>query len=136
MTTMTLSICGERKPGGYIIRRFAYSAEGVGDERPRDVNYVLSLVNRLTDGRMETSWVEGKPTKGLMRLFDIYVDVENHGKPNARYAIDYRKYNGCPLPAVNDGMESFAAIKKYGIRPAMKNIIAKKEERKAKRRAI
>lgn len=127
MSTLTLAICGERfnngpKDFGWHIRRFAYLGEGVEQERPRDANYVMKLVNRLTDDNGVTQWQKGIPDASLDRLFDITVDVENHGKPSSRYSADYHKYNGCPLEAVKDGMSIYAAIRKNGIRPAMTNI--------------
>jgi len=125
--TLVLAICGERyvngpTDSGYHIRRYAYSPNEVGSGKVRDAIYVNQLINRLTGGTGETSWVEGEPPVGMMRLFDVLVDVQNHKKTDARYKVDYRKYTGCPLAVVADGMEIYAAIRKFGVRPAMKQV--------------
>ena len=137
MTRMIMAVCGERYDaengscGGWHVRRYAYLDELQEGARQKDEDYVLAMVNRLGasfDNGVETSWKVGeKPPANLDRFFDIYLEVNNHLKPDASYRVDYHRYNGCPSGAVSDGMEIYRAIKKYGINPTNKNL--KKQRR-------
>ena len=132
MTRMIMAVCGERYDaengscGGWHVRRYAYLDELQEGARQKDEDYVLAMVNRLGasfDNGVETSWRVGeKPPANLDRFFDIYLEVNNHLKPDASYRVDYHRYNGCPSGAVSDGMEIYRAIKKYGINPTNKNL--------------
>lgn len=133
MNRMTLAICGESQNGGYRIHRYAFLDGGAGRERPADSMYAMKLVKRLTDGPDDTSWVCGIPPKEHVRLFDVLLDVENHGKPDAKYKVEYRKYDGCPLQAIKDGMEIYSAIRKFGVRPAMQQVKRKRIKAEAER---
>lgn len=139
MTRMVMAICGERYESdkdrggsGWHVHRYAYLDELQDGARMSDEKYALALVNRLGaafEGDTSSAWIVGtEPPKSFQRFFDIYLEVSNHGKANARYHIDYSRYPGCPSQAVDDGMEIYRAIKKFGVRPATE-IVANNKKR-------
>lgn len=131
MTRVVLAICGERKDGGWDVRRYAFLDVTQESERIKDNRFGLRLINRLLPSDANSTWRAGEePAEGITRFFDVYIDITDHEKPTAKYKVDYFKYAGCPGAAIKDGMEIYGAIKKYGIRPANEYEQEKREKKK------
>ncbi len=137
MARITFAICGERDAAdkGWNIRRYAF-LDGE-DGRLTDEREAYGYLKRLVPGAGETkTWIVGqKPPSSMTRFFDVYLVVDKRMTP-AKYDVDRHAYPSCPSPAVDDGMSIFRAIRKYGVRPAVKTMIKKSEERRAKRKAF
>ena len=138
MTRLVLATCGQRKGDGWDIIRFAYCDDLQDNAHIKDERYVRKLVERLSGACEErnpegdTSWItDERPPADIDRFFDVKVEVENHGRDNAKYRADYHRYPGCPSKVVDDGLEIYHAIRKFGIRPAMKQVENRKRAKES-----
>ena len=130
MTVVMTSVI-EWREGKPYAQIYCYTAAERGDEeRVRDVNHAVEIARGIVgDGPHLKS---GVPTKGLARLFDIYINVTHTRRGTAQYRADYRRYFGCPVRVAGEMMEIYREIKKVlrGARDSLRERRAAQENKK------
>lgn len=87
----------------------------------RSTRHTMNLVQELANGE-DSSWRNEKPEMiegEFVPWFSIIISVSDTHKKISKYAIDYRKWDSCPLNVIDAGMGIYRQIKR-NIKAAVK----------------
>ena len=101
--------------GGYReIRKFAYTQKesdtSHGGDLLKDANHAWEIVQRIVGGSIYAELPPRGPQ--YQPCWVVQVQVSNSHRLHSEYRVDYRKFDGCPLCAIDDMFEIYALFKR------------------------
>lgn len=107
-------VAGPPTNGLRQLLRYAYTHEEAAAENRTDsvldANHALDIAHRLCGDAIR----EGEPPReqGYTPLYVVQLQISDTHRKHSSYRCAYRKFDGCPMHAIEDMMEIYAAIKR------------------------